>query len=80
MGFYFVNQSPLDIPNEVLGQPGNRIQHALRTYTPCDQNVVRADAQTFRTTPTLNTQTAITEFGVGEALISLRRKRPASMQ
>jgi len=79
VGFYFVNQSPLDIPNEVLEQLGNRIQHALRAYTPCDQNVVRADAQTFRTNPTLNTQTAITEFGVGEVLISFLDEKAASM-
>lgn len=70
MGVYFVSQNPLDIPDEVLGQLGNRIQHALRAYTSRDQKAVRAAAQTFRTNPTLDTETVITELGVGEALIS----------
>lgn len=70
VGVYFVSQNPLDIPDEVLGQLGNRIQHALRAYTPRDQKAVRAAAQTFRTNPELDTETVITELGVGEALIS----------
>ena len=70
VGVYFVSQNPLDIPDEVLGQLGNRIQHALRAYTPRDQKAVKAAAQTFRTNPLLDTETEITELGVGEALIS----------
>ncbi len=70
VGIYFVSQNPLDIPDEVLGQLGNRIQHALRAYTPRDQKAVRAAAQTFRTNPKLDTEKVITELGVGEALIS----------
>ena len=70
VGVYFVSQNPLDIPDEVLGQLGNRIQHALRAYTPRDQKAVRAAAQTFRTNPKLDTETVITELGVGEALVS----------
>lgn len=70
VGVFFVSQNPLDIPEEVLGQLGNRIQHALRAYTPRDQKAVRAAAQTFRTNPKVETETAITELGVGEALIS----------
>jgi DNA helicase HerA-like ATPase len=70
VGVYFVSQNPLDIPDEVLGQLGNRIQHALRAYTPRDQKAVKAAAQTFRINPNLDTETAITELGVGEALIS----------
>jgi DNA double-strand break repair helicase HerA and related ATPase len=70
VGVYFVTQSPLDIPLDVLGQLGNRIQHALRAFTPKDQKAVRAAAQTFRENPKLDTATAITELGVGEALVS----------
>ena len=70
VGVYFVSQNPLDIPDEVLGQLGNRIQHALRAYTPRDQKAVRAAAQTFRTNPKLDTEVAIAELGIGEALIS----------
>lgn len=71
VGVYFVTQNPLDIPEEILGQLGNRIQHALRAYTPRDQKAVRAAAQTFRSNPALDTEEAITELGVGEALVSL---------
>ncbi|MDH5327459.1 MAG: DUF853 domain-containing protein [Gammaproteobacteria bacterium] len=71
VGIYFVTQSPLDIPENILGQLGNRVQHALRAFTPKDQKAVRAAAQTFRTNPKLNTETAITELGVGEALVSV---------
>lgn len=70
VGVYFVSQNPLDIPDVVLGQLGNRIQHALRAYTPRDQKAVRAAAQTFRVNPGLDVETAITELGVGEALVS----------
>jgi hypothetical protein len=71
VGVYFVTQNPLDIPDEVLGQLGNRVQHALRAFTPRDQKAVQAAAQTFRTNPKLDTETAIMELGVGEALVSL---------
>jgi len=70
VGIYFVTQNPLDIPDEVLGQLGNRIQHALRAFTPRDQKAVRAAAETFRANPDLNTAQVITELGVGEALTS----------
>jgi len=70
VGVYFVSQSPADIPNNVLGQLGNRIQHALRAFTPRDQKAVKIAAQTFRTNPALNTEQVITELGVGEALVS----------
>lgn len=70
VGVYFVTQNPIDIPDDVLGQLGNRVQHALRAYTPRDQKAVRAAAQTFRPNPALDTEAAITELGVGEALIS----------
>ena len=70
VGVYFVTQNPLDIPDTVLGQLGNRVQHALRAYTPRDQKAVQAAAQTFRPNPQLDTAQAITELGVGEALIS----------
>ena len=70
VGVYFVTQNPLDIPDTVLGQLGNRVQHALRAYTPRDQKAVQAAADTFRANPQLNTAEAITELGVGEALVS----------
>ena len=71
VGVYFVTQNPLDLPETVLGQLGNRIQHALRAFTPKDQKAVRAAAETFRSNPGFDTLQAITELGVGEALISL---------
>ncbi|MEK6748553.1 MAG: helicase HerA-like domain-containing protein [Pseudomonadota bacterium] len=71
VGIYFVTQNPLDIPAAVLGQLGNRVQHALRAFTPKDQKAVRAAAETFRANPKLNIRDAITELGVGEALVSL---------
>ena len=71
VGVYFITQNPLDIPDMVLGQLGNRVQHALRAFTPRDQKAVRAAAQTFRTNPRLDVEAAITELGVGEALISM---------
>ena len=71
VGVYFISQNPLDIPDSVLGQLGNRIQHALRAFTPRDQKAVRAAAETFRSNPELDVATAITELGVGEALVSI---------
>jgi DNA helicase HerA-like ATPase len=71
VGIYFVTQNPLDVPDSVLGQLGNRFQHALRAFTPRDQKAVRAAAQTFRPNPGLDTETVITELGVGEALVSV---------
>ncbi len=71
VGVYFVTQNPIDIPDEVLGQLGNRIQHALRAYTQRDKKAVRAAATTFRENPDLNTEKVITELGVGEALVSV---------
>ncbi|MEY8877546.1 MAG: helicase HerA-like domain-containing protein [Leptothrix sp. (in: b-proteobacteria)] len=71
VGIYFVTQNPLDIPDSVLGQLGNRIQHALRAFTPRDQKAVKAAAETMRANPALDVATAITELGVGEALVSL---------
>jgi DNA helicase HerA-like ATPase len=71
VGIYFVSQSPLDIPESVLGQLGNRIQHALRAFTPRDQKAVRSAAETLRANPAFDAATAITELGVGEALVSL---------
>ena len=70
VGIYFVTQNPLDIPDSVLAQLGNRVQHALRAYTPRDQKAVKATAQTMRQKPGLDIETAITELAVGEALIS----------
>ena len=71
VGVYFVTQNPLDIPDSVLAQLGNRVQHALRAFTPRDQKAVKATAQTMRQNPGLDIETAITELAVGEALISL---------
>src|SRR5690606_29110280 len=71
VGVYFVTQNPLDIPDTILGQLGNRVQHALRAFTPRDQKAVRAAAQTLRTNAAIDTEQAITELGVGEALVSL---------
>ena len=70
VGVYFVTQNPLDLPDTVLGQLGNRIQHALRAFTPRDQKAVKAAADTFRVNPEVNVAQAITELAVGEALIS----------
>ncbi|TEA78116.1 helicase HerA-like C-terminal domain-containing protein [Allopusillimonas ginsengisoli] len=71
VGVYFVTQNPLDIPDVVLGQLGNRVQHALRAFTPRDQKAVRTSAETMRPNPGLDVAAAITELGVGEALVSL---------
>jgi len=70
VGVYFVSQNPLDIPEKVLGQLGNRVQHALRAFTPRDQKAVKAAAETFRANPELDVATAITDLAVGEALVS----------
>jgi hypothetical protein len=71
VGIYFVSQNPLDIPDVVLGQLGNRVQHALRAFTPRDQKAVAAAAQTFRQNPKLDVATVLTELAVGEALVSM---------
>ncbi len=71
VGVYFVTQNPLDIPDAVLGQLGNRVQHALRAFTPRDQKAVKAAAQTMRPNAGLDIEAAITELGVGEALVSV---------
>src|SRR5262249_40583666 len=70
VGVYFVTQNPLDVPDNVLSQLGNRVQHALRAFTPRDQKAVNAAADTFRPNPALNTARVITELGKGEALVS----------
>ena len=82
VGVYFVTQNPLDIPDTVLGQLGNRVQHALRAFTPRDQKAVKAAATTLRANPTLDVEAAITELGVGEALVSLldEKGRPAVVE
>jgi len=71
VGVYFVTQNPLDLPETVLGQLGNRVQHALRAFTPKEQKAVKAAADTFRANPKLDVVRAITELGVGEALVSV---------
>jgi DNA helicase HerA-like ATPase len=82
VGVYFVTQNPLDIPDTVLGQLGNRVQHALRAYTPRDQKAVQAAAETFRPNPEFSTAQVIGELGVGEALISFLddKGRPSIVQ
>ena len=70
VGVYFVTQNPIDVPDVVLGQLGNRVQHALRAFTPRDQKAVRSAADTFRSNPKLDVATVITQLGVGEALVS----------
>ena len=71
VGVYFISQSPVDIPEAVLGQLGMKIQHALRAFTPKDKKAVRAAAASFRQNPALDTEQLITELGVGEALVSV---------
>jgi len=82
VGVYFVTQNPLDIPDTVLGQLGNRVQHALRAFTPRDQKAVKSAADTMRANPGLDIATAITELAVGEALVSLldEKGRPGVTQ
>jgi DNA helicase HerA-like ATPase len=75
VGVYFVTQNPLDLPDVVLGQLGNRVQHALRAFTPRDQKAVKAAAQTFRQNEDLDVVTVITELGVGEALVSFLNEK-----
>ena len=70
VGIYFITQSPSDIPNDVLAQLSNKVQHALRAYTPSEQKAIRAAAKAFRVNPAFDTETALTELGVGEALVS----------
>jgi len=70
VGVYFVTQNPIDVPSKILAQLGNRVQHALRAFTPADQKAVRAAAETFRPNPRLNTAQVIMELGKGEALVS----------
>lgn len=70
VGVYFVTQNPIDVPDTVLSQLGNRVQHALRAFSPKDQKAVKAAAQTFRANPKLDVETIITQLGVGEALVS----------
>jgi uncharacterized protein len=71
IGVYFITQNPIDVPETIAGQLGNRVQHALRAFTPRDQKAVKAAAETFRQNPKVNVETAITELAVGEALVSL---------
>ena len=77
VGVFFVTQNPLDIPNEVLGQLGNRVQHALRAFTRSDQKAVKAAAETFRENPNFEVEDMITQMGVGEALISFLNEKGA---
>lgn len=77
VGIYFISQNPSDIPDSILGQLGNRIQHALRAYTPKDQKAVKTAAQTFRPNPAFSTETVITELGTGEALVSFLDEKGA---
>jgi DNA helicase HerA-like ATPase len=82
VGVYFVTQNPLDVPEGVLGQLGNRVQHALRAFTPRDQKAVRTAAETLRPNPKLKAEKVITELGVGEALVSLldEKGRPSMVE
>jgi len=82
VGVYFVTQNPADVPDSVLGQLGNRVQHALRAFSPRDQKAVRAAAETMRDNPDLNEAEVITELGVGEALVSMldEKGRPSVVQ
>jgi len=77
VGVYFCTQNPLDIPESILGQMGNRVQHALRAFTPRDQKAVSTAAKTFRQNPAFNTETAIMELAVGEALVSFLDEKGA---
>jgi uncharacterized protein len=70
VGVFFVTQSPIDVPDGILGQLGNRVQHAVRAFTPKDQKAVKAAAQTFRANPEINVEQVILELGVGEGLVS----------
>ena len=74
IGLYFISQTPTDIPNEVIAQLGNRVQHTLRAYTPAEQKTVKVAADAFRTNPKFNTQEAILALGTGEALVSFQNE------
>jgi DNA helicase HerA-like ATPase len=80
VGVYFVTQNPLDVPDKMLGQLGNRVQHALRAFTPRDQKAVQAAARPCAPIPAFDAAAAITELGVGEALVSFldEKGRPTS--
>ncbi|HEX6794605.1 MAG TPA: helicase HerA-like domain-containing protein [Casimicrobiaceae bacterium] len=82
VGVFFVTQNPLDVPDVVLGQLGNRVQHALRAFTPRDEKAVKSAASTMRANPAIDTEKAITQLGVGEALISFldEKGRPAMVE
>jgi DNA helicase HerA-like ATPase len=82
VGVYFVTQNPADVPDKVLSQLGNRVQHALRAFSPRDQKAVKAAAETMRDNPALDEATVITELGVGEALVSLldEKGRPGMVE
>lgn len=82
VGVYFVTQNPADVPDKILGQLGNRVQHALRAFSPRDQKAVKAAAETMRDNPALDESTVITELGVGEALVSCldEKGRPAIVE
>ncbi|AXS81245.1 helicase HerA-like domain-containing protein [Dechloromonas sp. HYN0024] len=82
VGVYFVTQNPLDVPEKILGQLGNRVQHALRAFTPRDQKAVQSAAETMRPNPKFDAATAITELGVGEALVSFldEKGRPSMVE
>ena len=75
IGLFFISQTPNDIPNEILAQLSNKVQHTLRAYTPADQKIVKAVADSFRTNPEFNTQEAILGLGTGEALISFASEK-----
>jgi DNA helicase HerA-like ATPase len=77
VGVFFITQMPIDIPDAILGQLGNRVEHALRAYTPRDQKAIRAVAETFRSNPDLDVETAVTELQVGEALLSFLEEKGA---
>lgn len=77
IGLYFISQAPTDIPDEILAQLGNRVQHTLRAYTPADQKTVKVAAAAFRVNPEFDTETAIRELGTGEAVISFQNEKGA---
>ena len=79
LALYFCSQFPDDVPSEILGQLGNRIQHALRAYTPRDQKAVRTAAETFVSNPKLDVAKVISELGVGEALVSTLQENAVPM-
>ena len=82
VGVYFISQQPSDLPDPVLAQLGNRVQHALRAYTPAEQKAIRVAAQTFRANPNFSTEEAITQLGTGEALVSFldEKGRPSVVE